>query len=257
MGCKPCTSQLIPWADRNACGRSDHYLTPGGRGTAIGRTFSGRDSTLYEVGGVAADTKVRTLTEPFRPFIYRPQSQENRQGVTFVGRASQDAEQAAAAMLRALRERAPDLMVWETKTMTDHLDVVRFPARLTAMAVGAFAIVALALAAVGLFGLVSYAQAQRAREVGIRMALGAEATSVVRLLLRSGLSLVVIGGAVGLAAAFAVSRLLSSLLVGVEATDPTTFIAMPLVLLATAFVASWLPARQASRVDPVIALRAE
>ncbi len=134
-------------------------------GQPLGRTFTDDNGVVYEIVGVTADTKVRTISEPTRPYWYVPHSQVNRQFVTFVARTSQDAEATAAAMLRSLREHAPDLMVSETKTMAEHLDVVRFPARVAALTVGAFAVLALALAAVGLFGLVSYAQAQRSREV--------------------------------------------------------------------------------------------
>lgn len=200
---------------------------------------------------------MRTIGESPRPFLYRPHTQTNPQFITFVGRTDGDAEAAAAAMLRSLRARAPDHLVLETRTMDEHLEFVRFPARLAAMAVDTFAILALALAAIGLFGLVSYSQAQRAREVGIRMSLGAEAGSVVFLLLRGGLRLVLVGGAIGIVGAFAASRLLGGLLFGVTASDPVTFAAVPLILGATAFLASWLPARRASRVDPVVALRAE
>ena len=226
-------------------------------GGPLGRTFSDADGAVYEVMGVTSDTKVRTFSEATRPFVYVAQTQDNPRYMTFIARTARDPEATAAAMLRSLRERAPALMVQQTKTMAEHLDVVRFPLRLAAMAVGAFAALALALAAVGLFGLVSYAQAQRAREVGIRMALGAEASSVVGLLLRSGLKLVAVGGVLGLLGAVGVARLLGSLLVGVETIDPVTFLATPLLLFATALLASWLPARRASRVDPVVALRTE
>ena len=116
---------------------------------------------------------------------------------------------------------------------------------------------ALALAAVGLYGVVGYGVAQRTREIGIRMALGADGGRVVRLLVAGGLKLAAAGGALGLALAVVATRLLGGLLFGIDALDPLTFLGVPLVLLAAALLAAWLPARRASRVDPVAALRSE
>ena len=119
----------------------------------------------------------------------------------------------------------------------------------------AFGLLALALATVGLFGVVSYAVSQRTRELGIRMALGADAARVVRLLVAGGLRLVVIGGVLGLALAVVTARLLGGLLFQVDTLDPLTFVGVPLVLGVTALLAAYLPARRASRVNPVSALR--
>ena len=120
-----------------------------------------------------------------------------------------------------------------------------------------FAVVALALAVIGLYGVVSYVVASRTREVGIRMALGADAPAITRLLAGNGMRLVLMGTGIGLTLAFLVSGLLSDLLVGTATTDPVAFVGAPLVLLATAVLASYLPARRASRTNPVTALRAE
>ena len=142
-------------------------------------------------------------------------------------------------------------------TMERHLAVPRLPARLGALVLSVFAVLALALAVIGLYGVVSYGVASRTREVGIRMALGASAPAITRLLAGDGVRLVLVGSVVGLSRAFLVSRLLTDLLVGTQSTDLVAFVGAPLVLGATAVLASYLPARRASRTDPVRALRAE
>jgi ABC-type antimicrobial peptide transport system permease subunit len=125
------------------------------------------------------------------------------------------------------------------------------------MLLGAFAGIALTLAAVGIYGLVAYTVSRRTREIGLRMALGAARTDVLRMVVRQGMTLVAVGLAVGLALALALSRVLGSLLYEVSAWDPATFAAVAVVLLAIALVASWIPARRATRVDPLAALRYE
>jgi ABC-type antimicrobial peptide transport system permease subunit len=131
------------------------------------------------------------------------------------------------------------------------------PIKLGALALAGFALLALIMASTGLYGTVSYAVSQRTREVGIRLSLGASRSEVVRLLLGSGLKLVAGGVVIGLLAALMLARLLQGLLFGVKAIDPLTFAAVPAVLLSVAFLAAWLPARRAGRVDPQVALRSE
>ena len=177
--------------------------------------------------------------------------------MTVVARTSTDPERTALALLAAGREVDPDLWVFETKTMERHLALMRLPQQLSSFVLSAFGALALALAAIGLYGVVSYGVAQRTREIGIRMALGAGRPRVVRLLVAGGLRLVVIGGVLGLALALAAARLLGGLLFEVSALDPLTFLGVPLVLGAAALLAAWLPARRASRVDPLAALRTD
>ena len=141
--------------------------------------------------------------------------------------------------------------------MNRHLAVIRLPAQLGAFVLSVFAVLALALAVIGLYGVVSYSVASRTREVGIRMALGANASAITRQLAGDGVRLVLIASVVGLALALLVSRLLGNLLVGSQTTDLAAFLGAPLVLCATALLASYLPARRASRADPVAALRAD
>jgi len=148
-------------------------------------------------------------------------------------------------------------MIVQAKTMERHLAIMLLPARLGATAFAIFASLALVLATIGVYGVVRYAVARRGREVAIRMAVGADATGVVRLLMREGLMLVVAGSVVGLVLAAIAARGLQSLLFGVGTIDPIAFVGGPLVLIATGALAAFLPARRASRIDPARVLRAE
>jgi ABC-type antimicrobial peptide transport system permease subunit len=141
--------------------------------------------------------------------------------------------------------------------MAQHLAMSRLPSQMGAFMLSAFAAMAMALASIGVYGLVRYTVARRSREVGIRMALGADAAGVARLLATHGLRLVLIGGAIGVAASLVAARFLATLLFGVGSVDPVTLAAAPLVLGLAAWLAAYLPARRASRADPLAALRTE
>lgn len=141
--------------------------------------------------------------------------------------------------------------------MARHLGIVLLPARLSAVSLSAFAVVAMALACIGLYGIVSYSVSQRFREVGIRMSLGADASRIVRMLMAGGLKLVTVGAVVGIGASLVAAPALASLLFGVQSTDVVAFTVMPFVLMTVAVVAAYLPARRASRIDPVRAVRTE
>jgi predicted permease len=225
--------------------------------SAVGRIVRDSDGDPVRVVGVAGDTKVRSLGEPPRPFVYRPLRQSPATLFTLVARTTGNAETATATTLAAVREIDPDIIIWESKTLEEHLAVMVMPARLGASALTGFAALALVLAVIGLYGMVSYAVASRSREVGIRMSLGAESGRVVRLLMRDGVKLVLIGAAVGLALAVLLGRVLRSLLFGVTPLDPVTLVGGVLLLLVVAGAAAWVPARRASRVDPARALRTE
>ena len=226
--------------------------------SAVGHVVrSSRSDTEMTIVGVASDTKVRTLGEAPRPFVYASLGQTNTAFLTLVAATRGDPQGAANELMAGLRARVPEALIYTAQTMDDHLEGVRFPARVAAVMFTFFAIIALALATIGLYGLVSYTQAQRTHEVGIRMSLGADARSVVSLLIRGGMRLVWIGIGVGVALAFGVTRLLSGLLFGVGATDIGTFIGVVALLAGVALVAAWVPARRASRISPVQALRTE
>jgi putative ABC transport system permease protein len=148
--------------------------------------------------------------------------------------------------------------VYDLKTMNAHLSGISLLfVRVGAALVGVFGLLGLLLAVVGLYGVISHSVSQRTHEIGIRIALGAQAGDVLRMVLKQGMILTLIGVAAGLATAFAVTRLMSSLLYGVSATDPLTFILISLLLASVALLACYLPARRATKVDPMIALRTE
>jgi ABC-type antimicrobial peptide transport system permease subunit len=159
--------------------------------------------------------------------------------------------------MAAARELDPELWIWEARTMSNYLGVVLLPARLSAILLSGFAAVALLLASIGLYGIVSYSVSQRFREVGIRMSLGADGGSVVGMLMGSGLKLVGLGAAAGVVASLAATPALANLLFGIRPTDVVSFVGMPLVLIVVATLAAYVPARRASRIDPVRALKAE
>jgi predicted permease len=223
---------------------------------AVGRTFRS-DSTVYHVIGVFKTTKVRSLGETPRPFIFTAIAQAPSPIFMLVARSRGDAARTATHMLAALRELDPSLMIIQAKTMQQHLAVMLLPARLGAVAFALFAGLALVLATIGVYGVVRYAVARRAREVAIRLAIGARPEGVVRLLMREGIVLVSAGAVLGLVLAALASRGLESLLFGVDALDPIAFFGAPVLLIGIGALAAFLPARRASRVDPASALRAE
>ena len=224
--------------------------------SAIGRTMRVREQEVTVVG-VAGDSKIRTLGEDPVPFLYQPYAQAPTGGMTLVARTQGGADALIGAVMAAARRLDPDVVVVEAKTMERHLAASLLPHRLGAWVISAFGTLALVLASIGLFGVVSYAVSTREREVGIRMAMGADAGRVVRLMMRGGLQLVAIGVALGLALSAAAARVLSGVLYGVNATDPMAFVVAPLVLLGVAIAAAWIPARRVTRISPVRAIRAE
>src|SRR5262249_14098882 len=145
--------------------------------------------------------------------------------------------------------------LYDVKTLAQHLDVPLFPLHAAAAAVGSFAVLALILAAIGIYGVMAFSVGQRTQEIGIRMALGANAAHVWRVVLRSAVAITAVGTAIGLLCAFGMSRVLANLLYGVSATDPLIFVLVSLLLAMVALAACFAPARRATKVDPVIIIK--
>ena len=226
---------------------------------AIGKRFnwSGPDAPFFEIVGVVPEGKYNSLGEDPKPAVYHPFFRDYEGLTTLVARTRGDPAAALAALRNEIQKLDPSLPIYNVKTLTEHMGVSLFPARMAAIALGSFGVLALILAAVGIYGVMSHVVAGRTREIGLRMALGAQLGDVRRLIVRQGMMLAVIGSAIGLAIAFAGAQMLKSLLYGVSATDPITFGGVALVLLGVALFACWIPARRAARVDPMVALRAE
>jgi predicted permease len=230
-------------------------------GDALGRIIrrpDPADSDLTVVG-VTSDINVRSLGEAPRDVIYESYTQSDASSpmFNFVVRAATDPSRLSPALVAAAREIDSNLQVVQATTMAQHLAMSRLPSQMGAFILSAFAAMAMALAAIGVYGLVRYTVARRSREVGIRMALGADTAGVARLLATHGLRLVLIGGAIGVAVSLVAARFLATLLFGVGTFDPVTLTAAPLVLGLAAWLAAYLPARRASRADPLAALRTE
>ena len=231
--------------------------------SAIGRqirnptfAFSDNHDDLTVVG-IASDTKVRSLDEPYRSYIYRPFSQSYYPMMSLVARTSVDPETLLPEIQAAARGADPELWQLDLTTMKRHLDIVLLPRRLSASALSMMATLALALSAIGLNGAVRYAVSSRTREIGIRMSLGADRQTVLRLLMATGMTPLLVGTGVGLALALALGRLMTGLLVGVSSYDPVTFVGGGSFILVIAMLSAWLPSRRASRIDPVTALRSD
>ena len=229
-------------------------------GSALGRILRQRDpaGTNLVIVGVASDINIRSLGEAPRDVIYLPYTQSEGAPVrTFVARTNADPARMLQTLAAAGREVDPDLQVVQSMTMATHLAMSRLPSQIGAFMLSVFAVMAMALATIGVHGMVRYTVATRTREVGIRMALGASGTDVAQLLATHSVRLVLVGGAIGVVAALLASRFLATLLVGVGAFDPVALIGAPLVLGIAAWLAAYLPACRASRVDPLTALRTE
>jgi predicted lysophospholipase L1 biosynthesis ABC-type transport system permease subunit len=215
------------------------------------------DLRLLHVVGVVGDVRADGLDQPTAPTVYGNALQRvPSSDYTVVARGRIEASTLVPAMREVVRGLDPQLpLKFRTldQVFSSSLDRQRFSLVIFAV----FGVAALLLAAMGIYSVTSYAVAQRTQEIGIRMALGAQMKDVLKLVLRNAMSLVLIGAALGIAGAYAATRVMSSLLFGVTATDLATFVAVPLLLLLVALVASLIPARRATKVDPLVALRYE
>ncbi len=216
-------------------------------------TFDGQNWT--EVVGIAADTRHFGMDQSERPAVYLPFAQSPRRFMSLVVRTDGDPLPLARAVQAEAWQIDPDLAFSGVATMQEVVDDAVAIPRLLTYVLGAFAAAAMALAAIGLYGVMSYSVSQRAREIGVRIALGAEPSDVLRFVVAGGMALLSVGILIGLAASLLLSRFFESLLFGISARDPYTFAVVTAVLVGTAFVSCYLPALRASRVDPIIALR--
>jgi predicted permease len=226
----------------------------------IGKTLRiPSDSEALRVVGVARVAQYMFLGEPPRPFFWKAWAQERRYSMFIEIATSGTPETLIPPVRKIFLALDPNVPIFEVRSMQDHLRGGRamFAVRLGAVFAVSFAMLALTLAAVGVYGLVSYSVSNRTREIGIRIALGATVTNVLTLVLRQGLTLAALGVVVGAAAAFGATRVMSSLLYGVESHDPLTFAVGAVALAAICALASWLPARRAASIDPVRALRVD
>jgi putative ABC transport system permease protein len=209
--------------------------------------------------GVVADVKHFGLDLPDQPTLYSPYTQISpwKRWMTFVARSQPEPTSLVQAVKQQIWKVDSQLPVSNVKTMSDVAALSFAARRFNMLLLAIFAGLALLLAAVGIYGVMSYSVTQRTQEIGIRMALGARATDVLKLIIRNGLTLTLMGVVIGLAGAFALTRLLTTLLFGVKPTDTATFMAVSVVLIFVALLACYLPARRATKVDPLVALRYE
>ena len=234
-----------------------HGQNPLGKRLTFGSGPPAKDSDWMQVVGVVAHIHNYGVRDATREQAYLPYTQSPPRSVFFVVRTERDPATLFRALRAAMREVNSDLPIYGLRTMDDMIQSTVSTERLTVLLLGIFSGLALLLAAVGLYGVISYTVSQRTREIGVRMALGATPRSVVDLVVRHGAKLAGLGLLLGLGAALGLTRLLQSSLYEVSPFDPVSFLAVALVLGGIGALACWLPARRATRIDPVIALRAE
>jgi predicted permease len=225
---------------------------------AVGKRLRlGSESPYLEIVGVARTAKYRNLREQPLPFIYIPFAQEYQTGMTLIVRTASDPALLIPALRNEIRALNKDVPIFAVQTMTERIGAQLAADRMIAVLLSIFGGAALLLAAIGIYGVMGYSVAQRTHEIGVRIALGAERRDIFRLVLGQGLMLILIGAGLGLGLAITLTRVLQNLLFGVSATDPLVFSMIVLLLIAVALLACYLPARRATKVDPLVALRYE
>ena len=224
--------------------------------SALGKTVetAGRE---WSVVGVVETGKYNSLGEDPTEFMYFPTRIMFRSDLVIVARSEGDPQIVLQRIQELVRAADPEMPVYDMRSMEDHMGIALLPARLGGSVLGLFGLLGLTLAAVGIYGVMAYSVSQRTRELGIRVALGADRSSVLQLVLSEGLRLALIGTAIGLVGALVAARLVRGLLYNASALDPVAFTVVPLTLLGVAALAVYLPARRAARVDPIGALKSE
>ena len=215
------------------------------------------EPVMREIVGVVGNVKFHDLSDEWASESYVPYAQIPFGSITLVVRTAQDAHSLARPMAETVRSLDKDLPTYAPKTVDEYLKGTIAQPRFNSYLLGIFAALAMLLTAVGLYGVISYSVAQRTHELGIRMALGGQRRDMLRLIVGQGLRLASFGVGIGLAAAFALTHFLSSMLFGVSAADPVSYIAVVGLLLGVVVVACYVPAQRAMRVDPMVALRYE
>jgi predicted permease len=222
-----------------------------GRRLRVGRA----DAPLLEIVGIVSDSKHSSFNDDKASAVYRPLRQSYSGTTSALARTTGSTATAIASLRGAVRDLDPNMPIAWAHTFDERLAIPLLPARITAMALASFGVLALVLAAIGLYGVMSYSVSSRTHEIGVRMALGAQRRDVVRMVLGEGGRLVAFGLAIGLAGAALVTRLMTALLFGVSPTDPATYAAVVLTLSGVALIACWIPTKRAVRTDPLNALR--
>lgn len=230
---------------------------PVGKRIQTGVSYTRGDSPMLQIVGVVGDVRAESLASDPLPEAYVPHAQAPNHYMSVVVRTSLPPQSMIPALRQLVWSLDKDLPLLDIKTLDEYVSDSIAPPRFVTLLFGVFAGLAFVLTAIGFYGVVSYSVAQRTRELGIRMALGAQRKNILGMVVQQGLALAVMGVAAGLAAALALTRLMASLLFGVRPTDPATFAMVVLLLLLIALLASYLPARRATKVDPMLALRYE
>lgn len=226
---------------------------------AVGKRFAfgSARGPYMRIVGVVQTGKYFNIAEDPRPFVWTPMSQDYQSNGILTVRTDGNPDALLGAVRKQVQTIDPNLPLYDVKTLTEHMRFALFPPRIAATVLGVFGLVALLLSAIGIYGITSYTVAQRTHELGIRLALGAQRSDVLKLVLRHGFKLTMIGAALGLGGAYLATRAITSVLYGVSATDPFTFVFVSSLLIGVALVASYVPSRRATKVDPLIALRSE
>jgi predicted permease len=248
-------SQRVVIVDENMANTYWPNADPIGKRLKFGGADS--DSPWMTVVGVVANVKHYALDTDSRVALYTSHLQGGAGSLSIAVRTTADPLGMAAAVTREARALDPNLPLYDVKTMEQWLSESLARRRFAMLMLGLFAVVAMLLAGVGIYGVMSYTVERRIREIGIRVALGAQTRDVLRLVVRQGMSLTGIGVTLGLTAAIAATRVMAGLLFGVRATDPLTFVLIALLLALVALAACWIPAWRATKVDPMVALRCE